>query len=155
MPLFDPACYTHNLSGQSKRRFVSLPPIFKFSDPRFLEQVSETTQTNKIFNIKKIVLPEPVMNMEEAEDGEKWREKKLNNELSPLSDIIKEREKEIKEKDLKEKGVLLRGGERELWGGAGWRERDKDLEQNFMKLSPIRNGRKIVRGKGETYNVDS
>ena len=152
MPLFDPARYTHNLSGQSNRRSVSLPPIFKFSDQRFLDQVAETT---KIFNIKKIVLPEPVMNMEEAEDGEKWREKKLNNELSPLSDIIKEREKERKEKELKEKGVLLRGGERELWGRADWRERDKDLEQNFLKLSPIRNGRKIVRGKGETYNVDS
>ena len=116
MPLLDPTSYTHNFSGQSRRRSVSLPPIFKFSE------------TTKIFN----------MNTEEVADGEKLKGKKLSNELS---DIIKERKKEMKEKELKEKGVLLRGRERELWGSADWRERDKDLNQDFVKLSPIRNGR--------------
>ena len=120
MPLFDPTRYTHNYSGQSRRRSASHPshPIpghINFSDQRILDQEAKTP---KIFNVKRRALPGPVMNTEEV--GLKWEEKKF---------VIRERKKEMKKIQLKEK----RGGERELWCSNDWR--NKDLDQ----LSNIRN----------------
>ena len=51
-------------------------------------------------------MPGPVMNTEEV--GLKWEEKKF---------IIRERKKEMKKIQLKEK----RGGERQLWCSADWK----------------------------------
>ena len=115
MTKFDPARYTHNYSGRSIRRYTShLLPV-SFTDQAFLDQVAETT---KIFDVKKRVLPGPVM---KTEEDWKWKGKKCSTELNT---IIRERKKEMKEKELKEKSVLLRGGERQLWGSADWREKE-------------------------------
>ena len=141
MTRFDPALYSRNL-----RRSTSRPFPVSFSDQRFLDQVAETT---KIFDVKKRVLPGPVRNTEEEGN---WKKEKNTGELN---DMIRERKKEMREKEMKEKSVLLRGGERQLWGSGDWREKNKDLNQSFSKLSPIISGRKAVRGKGETYILNN
>ena len=146
MSLFDPSRYTHNLSGNIGRRSRSLPIPVSFSDQSFIDQVAETT---RIFSIQKRVLPGPVM---KTEDGAgTWEGKKGRSELSC---VIRERKKEMKKKELIERPALL-GGERKLWGSEDWRERNKDLNQAFLKLSPIRSGRKISRGKGESFVLNS
>ena len=96
--------------------------------------------------MKKIVLFGPVMKTDDG--GEKREERKYRKELST---IILERKKEIQKKELKEKRMLLRGGEQQLWDSDEWRERNKDLNQSFLKLSPIRSEKKNVQGKGESF----
>ena len=125
MNKFDPTRYTHNYSGRSIRRSSSHPFPVSFTDQAFLDQVAETT---KIFDVKRRVLPGPVM---KTEEDRKWKGKKCSTELNT---IIRERKKEMKEKELKENSVLLRGGERQLSGSADWRERDKYLNHSFSKL---------------------
>ena len=133
MTRFDPALYSRNL-----RRSTSNHIPVSFSDQRFLDQVAETT---KIFDVKKRVLPGPVRNTEEEGN---WKQKKNTRELN---DMLRERKKVM--------SVLLRGGERQLWGSGDWREKNKDLNQSFSKLSPIISGRKVVRGKEETFVLNN
>ena len=91
MTKFDPARYTYNYSGRSIRRSTSHPLPVSFTDQAFLDQVAQTT---KIFDVKKRVLPGPVM---KTEEDWKWKGKKCSTELNT---IIRERKKEMKEKDL-------------------------------------------------------
>ena len=109
MTKFNPASYTYNYSERPIRRSTSNPLPVSLTDQAFLDQVAETT---KIFDVKRRVLPGPVM---KTEEDWKWKGKKCSTELNT---IIRERKKEMKEKELKEKNVLLRGGERQLWGSA-------------------------------------
>jgi hypothetical protein len=143
---FDPARYSHNYAERSIRRSTSLPLPVSFTDQAFLDQVAETT---KIFYVKKRVLPGPVM---KTEEDWKWKGKKCSTELNT---IIRERKKELKEKEVKDKNVLQRGGERQLWGSADWREGEKDLNHSFSKLSPIRSGRRAVRGRAECFVLNN
>ena len=71
-----------------------------------------------------------------------------------LYSMQEQRKKEMKEKELKEKNVLLRGGERQLLGSADWREREKDLNHSFSKLSLIRSGRTAV-GRAEYFVLEN
>ena len=143
MTLSDPARYTHNYSGKPRRRSTSHPLPDSFSDKQFLDQVAETA---KIFDVKKRVLPGPIMKTDDG--GENREERKYRKEMSA---IILDRKKEIQKKELKVKSLLPRRCERQLWDSAEWRERNKDLNQSFSKLSPIRSERKNVQGKGESF----
>ena len=133
MTKFDPSCYSNNYAGRSTynysersiRRSTSNPLPVSFTDQAFLDQVAETT---KIFDVKKRVLPGPVM---KTEEDWKWKGKKCSTELNT---IIRERKKEMKEKELKEKSVLLRGGESQLWGSADRREREKVFPNCLQSL---------------------
>ena len=124
MTLFDPARYTHNYSGKPRRRSANHPLPDSFSDKHFRDQVAETA---KIFDVKKRVLPGPVMKTDDG--GEKREERKYRKELST---IILERKKEIQKKELKELrdscGIVLSGG----------RGTRISLNQSSFKLSPIR-----------------
>ena len=68
-----------------------------------------------------------------------------------MNNTMRDGKKEMKVKEMKEKSVLLRGGERKLWESTDWREKNKDLNQSFKKLSPIITGRKVVQGKAVSY----
>ena len=58
----------------------------------------------------------------------------------------------IKKEERKE-GVLLEK-EKDLWENENWRNRMKDLNSSFSKLTPIDEGKKIVAGKGQAFVVD-
>ena len=60
-----------------------------------------------------------------TEEDWKWKGKKCSTELNTIIRERKKEWKEMKETELKERSVLLRGGERQLWGSADWREREK------------------------------
>ena len=130
---------TESQFSHNYRRSISNPIPVAFSDQEFLDQVAETT---KIFDVKKRLLPGPVRNTEE--DGN-WKQRRninvMNNTMIGGKQMMKDRE---------EKSVLLRGGERRLWESSDWREKNKDLNQSFTKLSPIITGRKSVQG-GMSY----
>merc|ERR1719347_50903 len=133
MTELDPALFSRNY-----RRSISNPIPVAFSDQVFLDQVAETT---KIFDVKKRLLPGPIRNTEE--DGN-WKQRRS---ISEMNNTMRDGKKEMKVKEMKEKSVLLRGGERKLWESTDWREKNKDLNQSFKKLSPIITGRKVVQGK--------
>ena len=133
MTEFDPSQFSHNY-----RRSISNPIPVAFSDQEFLDQVAETT---KIFDVKKRLLPGPVRNTEEDGNWKQRRNINVMNNMIEGKQVMKDRE---------EKSVLLRGGERRLWESSDWREKNKDLNQSFTKLSPIITGRKSVQG-GMSY----
>jgi hypothetical protein len=95
MPQFDPSHFTHNYSGNIKRNQMSHPLPVYLSRQTPNHQETKKIQS-KILNVKKAVLPGPVMKTEE-ERMMKWKVKKYSNELST---IIEERKKELKDKDL-------------------------------------------------------
>ena len=151
MTKFDPARYTHNYSGQPKRKSATKPHTISFSGQTLFHQAAETSY------MKKRVLPGLVMNTEE--DRVNWKRKKYSSELST---IIKEKQKEMKEeelrekelrdkelserelreeelrerdlRELREKSVLLGGGEGHILDSDGFKELSKDLNSLDWKL---------------------
>ena len=103
-----------------------------FSRRDFLEQISETA---KIFDLKKRPLPGPIVKT----DSEKvhWP----NTNQSHPRPRLHEHEK-IKSREPERRELFLQS-EIGLWSNKNWRRRDKNLENNFNKLSPINEGHYI------------
>merc|ERR1719312_800166 len=58
----------------------------------------------------------------------------------------------VKKEERKEKVLLEK--EKDLWENENWRNRMKDLNSSFTKLTPIDEGKKIIAGKGQAFVVD-
>ena len=127
MTKFDPTRYTHNYSGQSATK----PLTISFSGQTLFHQAAETSY------MEKRVLPGLGMNTEED---------RVNWYSSDLSTIIKEKLKERKEeeelmerrekelRELMEKSVLMGGGEGPLLDSDGLKKLSKDLNSLDKKL---------------------
>ena len=100
-----------------------------FSRRDFLEQISETA---KIFDLKKRPLPGPIIKT----DLEKvhWQNTKQSHPRPRHHDHMKIKSLEPEKRDLFSQSEIG------LWSNKNWRRREKNLGNNFIKLSPIMEG---------------
>ena len=95
MPQFYLSHITNNCSGKNKRK-PNIHPLPAYLSRQTLNYQEQKKIQSKILNVKKALLPGPVIKTKEGEMM-KRKGKKYSNELST---IIEERKKEMKEKDL-------------------------------------------------------
>ena len=93
-----------------------------FAKKEFLDQISETT---KLFDLKKRPLPGPIQKTDIDIKRHSVKNMKVFNEDTKI--MIQN----IEKRDLFCKS------ERKLWKSEEWRRRDKNVGNNFNKLSPI------------------
>lgn len=119
-----PSKHYYSNNWYRSRDFNSGGQIFSRRD--FLEQISETA---KIFDLKKRPLPGPIVKTELEKVH--WQNTNQSHSRPRLHEHVK-----IKSRDTETRELFLQS-EIGLWSNKNWRRREKNLGNNFNKLSPI------------------
>ena len=125
-------CQTSNTTSANNTN-----PTVSDVDKEFLERISSTLRDIRLTRI--------------PNDAE--RPKSRFGSSAQIQKAMAEKKSEFTKKEDDMNQALL-DKERDLWENERWRDRVKDLNSSFSKITPICQGKKIVAGKGQAFIVD-